>query len=159
LSKLIAGMTAFVISVSGMVHEARADVAAMGKMTRAMVLEAADYFHSVPFKKAEAAFNDLQSDRWLKQPHHIHMFAMRTDGMVWADNVFHEFVGVDFSQVYDLDGFQFGKAILERTAETDEPIVVNIKFLSPANGNETIGLGTCLRPDADNVLCSWSEQE
>jgi len=154
-----AGFGALVVYVMATIQPAHADIAAMGRLTNAMVLEAADYYRSVSFAEAEAAFNDLSSDRWLSQPYHVHMFAMRADGMVWADNIFHEFVGVDFSLVYDLDGLQFGKEILERTAGTSDTIKIEIKFLSPETGNETVGIGSCLRPDPENVLCSWSEQE
>ncbi|MEZ5934577.1 MAG: hypothetical protein R3F54_22075 [Alphaproteobacteria bacterium] len=149
---LVACATAFI-------KPALADIAAMRKLTRAMVLEAAEYYRSVPFDEAQAAFNDLTSERWLRQPFHLHMFGMHADGMVWADNIFHELVGVDFSLVYDLEGVQFGQEILERTAESTEPITVQIRFLSPATGNETISVGSCMRPEPDHVLCSWSEQE
>ncbi len=141
------------------IQPVQADVKAMERLTKAMVLEAADHYRSVSFEEAEAAFNGLRSDRWLRQPFHLHMFGMHADGMVWADNIFHELVGVDFSLVYDLEGVQFGKEILERTAETQEPIMIQIKFLSPATGDETVSVGNCLRPDPENVLCSWSEQE
>jgi hypothetical protein len=148
-----------VLCATTFVKPALADIAAMGSLTRAMVLEAADYYRSVPFDQAATAFNDLESERWLRQPFHLHMFGMHADGMVWADNIFHELVGVDFSLVYDLEGVQFGKQILERTAASSEPITIQIQFLSPATGNETISVGSCIRPEPDNVLCSWSELE
>ncbi|NJO39032.1 MAG: hypothetical protein HC871_17320 [Rhizobiales bacterium] len=148
-----------VLCAAALAKPALADIAAMGRLTKAMVLEAAGYYRSVSFDEAVTAFSDLESERWLRQPFHLHMFGMRADGMVWADNIFHELVGVDFSQVFDLEGVQFGKQILERTAETTEPVTIQIRFLSPATGNETISVGSCMRPEPENVLCSWSELE
>lgn len=140
--------------------ETKADVTSMARLTKSMVLEARGYYQSVPFEEARVAFNERKPGRWLRQPYHLHMLGMRSDGMVWADNVFHEFVGLDFGTVTDLDGLPFGRLILENTDKSGtEPYQIDIKFISPANGDVTVGVGNCLRPDPDNVICSWSEQE
>jgi hypothetical protein len=141
------------------VQLAQADVAAMSRATKAMVLDASKFFNSVPFEEARAAFNEGGSARWHQEPYGVHMFAMYANGLVWADNVFSEFVGTDFSLVIGMDGFAVGRHILTQTAYKSEPLRTENMFISPKTGNETISVGHCMRPDPDHVLCSFSEQD
>lgn len=157
--RCLVGLSLAAVFAAGLIKPVLADAMAMSRLTKAMVLEAADYYRSVSFEEARATFNDQKSDRWLRQPFHLHMFGVSADGIVWADNIFHEFVGVDFSLVYDVEGFAIGRNVIEQASATSEPSKHRTKFLSPVTNDETLSIGHCLRPDPDNIICAWSEQD
>lgn len=137
---------------------AKADPVAMRSLTKAMVLEARDYYQSVEFETAVTTFNDVTSERWLRDPFHLHLFGMHANGDVWADNVFTALVGSNFISVADFDGKPFGKMIAENTPKDGTVYQIDIRFTSPGSGEIVPGVGSCLRPDEDNILCSWSEE-
>ncbi|MGH1482402.1 MAG: hypothetical protein ACRBM6_27380 [Geminicoccales bacterium] len=137
---------------------AEADPIAMRNLTKAMVLEARDYYETVSLEEATAAFNDVTSERWLREPFHLHLFGMNANGDVWADNVFTALVGTNFIHFADFDGKPFGKMIAENTPQDGSVYQIDIRFTSPGTGEIVPGVGSCLRPDADNILCSWSEE-
>ena len=136
----------------------KADPVVMRSLTKAMVLEARDYYHSVDFETAVTTFNDVTSERWLRDPFHLHLFGMNANGDVWADNVFTALVGSNFRSVADFDGKPFGKMIADNTPRDGSVYQIDIRFTSPGSGEIVPGVGSCLRPDEDNILCSWSEE-
>lgn len=141
-----------------MATPAKADPVAMRNLTKAMVLEARDYYQSVDFETVTTTFNDLTSERWLRDPFHLHLLGMHADGQVWADNVFTALVGTDFRAVADFDGRPFGKMIADNTPRDGSVYQIDIRFTSPGSGEIVPGVGSCLRPDEDNIICSWSEE-
>jgi len=83
---------------------------------------------------------------------------MNANGDVWADNVFTALVGSNFRSVADFNGKPFGKMIADNTPRDGSVYRIDIRFTSPGSGEIVPGVGSCLRPDEDNILCSWSEE-
>ena len=132
------------------------ELQAMRDMTREMVLRAADYYRSVGRAVAEVEFNKMGSERWTASPYYVHMFAMSDDGTVWADNVWAEFVGTNFSLAADFHGFMFGQAILDGTPEDGSTFQIQLTFINPDSDELSPSIGHCLRPEPGEVLCSWA---
>lgn len=148
----------FAFVILALVTPAKADPVAMRNLTKAMVLEARDYYQSVNFETATTTFNDVTSERWLRDPFHLHLFGMHTNGDVWADNVFTALVGSNFLPVADFDGKPFGRMIADNTPRDGSIYQIDIRFTSPSSGEIVPAVGSCLRPDEENILCSWSEE-
>lgn len=130
----------------------------MKKLATGMVKEAAQFYNSNNFEKVKTAFNDPASTEWLRQPYHLHMFGMSTNNAtVWADNVFPEFVGMDFRTMSDMNGKDFGQLIFDNTKSATDTYGIEISFTNPESGNIVHGFGACLKPDAKNIICTWTE--
>ena len=133
-----------------------ADLQAMRDATATMLARAAAHYGRVGHDAAIADFNAVEDTVWIEQPFHIHMFAMRHDGIVTADNVWPEFIGTDFTLTADFEGYQFGVDILERTSEVGTVAPIELVFMNPDTGDLSPSIGHCMRPNADTVLCSWA---
>lgn len=152
----LAAAAAFV-AVCASPAAARADVEAMRELTTELVQRAVAHFEAVGFEQARADFNDPTDRRWLRSPYHQHVFAMDGEGVVWADNVFHGLIGLNFQDIVDADGYAFGRDILENASGDGSVFGVEIRFMHP-NGALVRGYGACSRPDRDAVICAWAEE-
>lgn len=132
-----------------------ADLDEMTDLTRDMVLRAADHYGAVGPDQAKVDFN-LKSEAWYANTYHLHMFGMTQDGLVWADNVWPEFVGTDFSVAADFNGVEFGRDILDNTPQDGSVYRIELQFMNPDSGDLSPSVGACLRPDDQNILCSWT---
>ena len=128
----------------------------MREMTREMVTRAAEHFHAVGLEQAAIDFNVVGAPEWNAEPHYIHMFGMDADGTVWADNVWPEFIGTDFTATADFEGFQFGAEIVENTATVGEIYQIQLVFMNPDSNDLSPSIGSCVRPVPEHILCSWA---
>ncbi|UWR10775.1 hypothetical protein [Sulfitobacter mediterraneus] len=134
---------------------AAADLQEMGDMSKEMVARAVTHYQQVGREQAEKDFNH-KTEEWYADKYFLHMFAMNVDGTVWADNVWPEFIGTDFTAAGDFDGFEFGHDIIANTPQGGEVYQVQLKFMNPESGDLTPSVGSCVRADAQNILCSWA---
>lgn len=141
--------------VGAMTPASAANLAEMRAMTAEMIARAAQHYAMVGHSVAADDFNTL-SDDWYAEHHLLHMFGMGMDGRVWAYNVWPELIGIDFSYVTDFHGFEFGRDILKNTPENGSPYEVQVHFMDPQTGQLIPSIGTCIRPDEGNILCSWT---
>lgn len=133
----------------------QAELDKMAALTREMVQRAAKHYSSVGRSQAEIDFNQRTED-WYSDTFYLHMFGMNADGIVWADNVWPEFIGTDFSEAADFNGVLFGRKILNNTPRDGEIYRIDLEFMNPDSGDLSPSVGACLRPDASTILCSWT---
>lgn len=132
-----------------------ANLQEMSAMTEDMVTRAAEHYANVGREQAEIDFNK-KTEEWFADQYFLHMFGMGADGMVWADNVWPEFIGTDFSDAADFNGIQFGQEILANTPTDGSALRVELQFMNPDSGELSPSVGHCVRPDPGNILCSWT---
>jgi hypothetical protein len=87
------------------------------------------------------------------------MCGIAANGITWADGGFPELVGVDFTTLSDLNGIPFGKDVVEKTPKGPEGQELTLHFLNPKTQKAAESHGYCLRPDAGNIICAWSETD
>lgn len=130
-----------------------ADTTEMAALTLDMVTRAAAHYADVGHDQSVIDFNE-QSPEWYQEQYFLHMFGMSASGLVWADNVWPDFIGTDFSLTADFNDFEFGAYILENAS--DAPLLVELEFMNPDTLEITPSVGHCIKVDPDNILCSWT---
>lgn len=150
--------TAFVMplttAIAGTDHDP-AKLKEMEQLATEMIVEAAAHYSEVGRKQAEVDFN-VKAAPWYADQYFVHMFGMESDCIVWADNVFPEFVGTNFCNAIDYNGFEFGSHILTNLEQDGTPLVVRLEFDNPETGAVSPSVGVCVQADPDNILCSWT---
>ncbi|MGI9510595.1 MAG: hypothetical protein ACR2QJ_14740 [Geminicoccaceae bacterium] len=149
-------LTAFVLCAAG-AQPAMANITDMKRLTEEMVKEAGERFRQIGIEQATIEFNDSTSTVWLRDPYHLHMFGMSETGEIWADNIFPEVIGMNFENMADFEGLPFGQMVIDNTPIDGSIYQIEIRFASPGSGDIVPGIGSCLRPEGKDVLCSWSE--
>jgi len=144
------------IAVATLSAPALANLEEMEQLTREMVLEAEQYFNSVPLEEAQETLADPNTDRWIGDRYHVHMFGMDADGNIWADNIFTDLVGLNSLDMADFDGRLYNRDILTETQTSSDVYTLHIRFTNPESGAIVDTVGSCLRPVAEHVICSWA---
>ena len=127
--------------------------------TKSHALAAAAFFRANGFEASRTAFNDPKSKTWTPDLYNLHIGGMSANGNCWADGGFPELVDVDFRTLSDLAGVPFGKEVIEKTPKWPEGLTVTLQFLNPRTKKAATSHGYCVRPDANNILCGWSETD
>jgi hypothetical protein len=141
---------------AGAVPASAADIV---EATKSHALAAAAFFQASGFAAAKAAFNDPKSTTWMPDLYNLHVGGISANGMTWADGGFPELVDVDFRTLSDLTGTPFGKDVVEKTPKWPGGLTLTLRFLNPRTKKAAESHGYCVRPDADNILCGWSETD
>jgi hypothetical protein len=109
----------------------------------------------------EAAKNAFMAPKaWLLGPDkfNLHVTGLSDDNeMVWADSGFPEVVGLSYHDVADLDGVPLGDAVWGGLAKSPTGAAIQLRFNDPATKAVAHTEGYCLRADARNVICAWSQ--
>lgn len=143
----------------GTAFATQADEERMAEITYAMVTEATEFFQSNGYDVAAEAFALTELNRWYTDEFNLHMFGMTAEGIVWADGAWPAFVGTDFSEMTDFNGFAFGQNILSETPENGDPYRIELQFMNAEQNKITVSIGHCARPSNDHILCSWTNAE
>lgn len=138
---------------------AEPNVSRMAELTRDMVTEAVDFFVANGYDASREAFGLTERNYWFTDEYNLHMFGMTAEGIVWADGAWPAFVGTDFREMTDFNGFAFGKAILNETPDNGEVYRIELQFMNSEQSRITVSIGHCARPNTDHVLCSWTNAD
>lgn len=157
MRKLICAATIAAFSTSAQATQAHdpAMLAEMEALATEMIGRAAEHYSNVGQAQAEKDFI-VKSDDWYGDDYYVHMFGMGVDCVVWADNVFPEFVGTNFCDAIDYNGFSFGSHIILNVDPDGTPLRVQLEFDNPETGAISPSIGMCVQADAENILCSWT---
>lgn len=132
-----------------------AKLAEMETLATEMISKAAEHYKNVGPEQAVVDFNEKTAP-WYADDYFVHMFGMGIDCVVWADNVFPEFVGTDFCAAIDYNGFAFGVHIIGNLEADGTPLRVQLEFDNPDTGAISPSIGMCVQADQENILCSWT---
>lgn len=124
-------------------------------LTHDMIVRAIDHYARVGPSQSAIDFN-RKSEAWYQEENALHMLGLTPDGIVWADNVWPEFIGTDITLVADFRGVAFGRDIVENTPMDGSIYLVRLEFIDPETGHPSTSVGACARVDDGNILCSWS---
>lgn len=152
---LAAAYAAMAVTADAAENYDEAMLTEMEALATDMIGRAAAHYSEVGLDQAKVDFNE-KSDEWYADDYFVHMFGMGVDCVVWADNVFPEFVGTDFCEALDYNGFAFGAHILLNVDPDGSPLRVVLEFDNPETGAISPSLGMCVQADPENVLCSWT---
>jgi hypothetical protein len=127
--------------------------------TKSHALAAAAFFQANGYEASRTVFNDPKSKTWAPDLYNLHVAGISANGKTWADGGFPELVDVDFRTLSDLAGVPFGKDVIEKTPKWPDGMTLTLQFLNPRTKKAATSHGYCVRPDANNILCGWSETD
>lgn len=160
--KVLALATTFMLlglTIASGTNAAESSVSEMKRLAEDLLNEATLHYQQVGKRNAIYEFNDTASTRWVRQPYHQHLFALSyPDAIVWADNVFPEFVGHNFSSMTDADGYAFVQDIFH-SVEPSKTYIIQIHWLNPESHEVVDSVGACTMADKDNVVCAFTEDD
>lgn len=102
----------------------------------------------------EAALGEFMADPWRRDANGLHLWGVTRTGVSWFDAGHPELVGLDVSEMSDIEGRNWSRLAWESGAGTGAR-VFDILFPHPMTQRSTRGLHECWLVGAgDRVLCA-----
>ncbi|WP_249689684.1 hypothetical protein [Stappia sp. WLB 29] len=107
----------------------------------------------------DAALKDFQSPPWLREANGLHLWGVTTAGVSWFDTGHPELVGIDVSNITDIEG-RFWTQLAEASARGTGDKVFLLLFPHPRTARSAVGYHTCFMLDDDErILCAGAFED
>lgn len=105
------------------------------------------------------AIRDFQDDPWIREANGLHLWGVTVTGTHWFDAGHPEFVGLQVSEMSDIQGRHWAKMAID-SANGDGRKLFEILFPHPRSGNAARGLHQCfMLADGQRALCAGAFQD
>lgn len=103
------------------------------------------------------AILDFSAAPWKRQANGLHIWGVTRSGISWFDAGHPELVGLDVSQMSDLDGRMWASLAVQSAADGAR---FELLFPHPTTGRAATGVHSCfLLDDAQRVLCAGAFED
>lgn len=107
----------------------------------------------------DAALKDFLSPPWTREANGLHLWGVTTDGVSWFDTGHPELVGIDVSNITDIEG-RFWTQLAEASASGTGDKVFLLLFPHPRTARSAAGYHTCFMLDDDErILCAGAFED
>lgn len=107
----------------------------------------------------DAALKDFQSPPWLREANGLHLWGVTTKGVSWFDTGHPELVGIDVSNITDIEG-RFWTQLAEASARGTGDKVFLLLFPHPKTARSAVGYHTCfMLEDDERILCAGAFED
>lgn len=107
----------------------------------------------------DTALKDFLSPPWTREANGLHLWGVTTDGVSWFDTGHPELVGIDVSNITDIEG-RFWTQLAEASARGTGDEVFLLLFPHPRTARSAAGYHTCFMLDDDKrILCAGAFED
>lgn len=107
----------------------------------------------------ETALEDFRNPPWLREANGLHLWGVTTAGVSWFDTGHPELVGIDVSNITDIEGRFWTQLAVASALETGEKVFL-LLFPHPKTAKSAIGFHTCfMLEDGERVLCAGAFED
>lgn len=127
----------------------RGDVVELADLARRHIREAG----------LDAALKDFLSAPWKREANGLHLWGVTTRGVSWFDTGHPELIGIDVSNITDIEG-RFWTQLAEASARGTGEKVFLLLFPHPKTARSAVGYHTCFMLDDDErILCAGAFED
>jgi hypothetical protein len=107
----------------------------------------------------ETALKDFLSAPWKRPANGLHLWGVTTDGVSWFDTGHPELIGIDVSNITDIEG-RFWTQLAEASARGTGDKVFLLLFPHPRTARSAVGYHTCfMLGDGERILCAGAFED
>lgn len=105
------------------------------------------------------AVRDFQEEPWIREANGLHLWGVTVGGTHWFDAGHPEFVGLQVSEMSDIEGRYWAKMVIDSATGTG-PKLFEILFPHPRSGKAARGFHQCfMLDDGQRALCAGAFQD
>ncbi|WP_067333447.1 hypothetical protein [Stappia indica] len=110
-------------------------------------------------KGLDTALKDFQSEPWVREANGLHLWGVTTKGVSWFDTGHPELIGIDVSNITDIEG-RFWTQLAEASARSTGEKVFLLLFPHPKTARSAVGYHTCfMLEDDERILCAGAFED
>ncbi|WP_428696797.1 hypothetical protein [Stappia sp.] len=105
------------------------------------------------------ALKDFSGAPWVRDANGLHLWGVTVSGVSWFDTGHPELVGIDVSNITDIEGRFWAKLAVQSALGTGDKVFL-LLFPHPKTGKSAVGFHSCFAlEDGERVLCAGAFED
>lgn len=105
------------------------------------------------------ALKDFGDAPWVREANGLHLWGVTVSGVSWFDTGHPELVGIDVSNITDIEGRFWAKLAVQSALGTGDKVFM-LLFPHPKTGKSAVGFHSCFAlEDGERVLCAGAFED
>ncbi|WP_417770088.1 hypothetical protein [Stappia sp.] len=110
-------------------------------------------------KGLRQALDDFRSAPWVREANGLHLWGVTVSGVSWFDTGHPELIGIDVSNITDIEGRFWAKLAVQSALGTGDKVFL-LLFPHPHTGKSAVGFHSCFAlEDGERVLCAGAFED
>lgn len=110
-------------------------------------------------KGLRQALKDFGTAPWVRDANGLHLWGVTVSGVSWFDTGHPELVGIDVSNITDIEGRFWAKLAVRSALGTGDKVFL-LLFPHPKTGKSAVGFHSCFAlEDGERVLCAGAFED
>lgn len=137
-------------------RSAGADLDAVRRDVRELAALAEKHIDDKGLREALSDFGDAP---WVRDANGLHLWGVTVSGVSWFDTGHPELVGIDVSNITDIEGRFWAKLAVQSALGTGDKVFL-LLFPHPKTGRSAVGFHSCFAlEDGERVLCAGAFED